>query len=58
MERAKCLSDNYDNFKIPGTNATGKGSRVLGEVIADNGGSAESYIAYSKTHEAFVCSSR
>ena len=48
-ERANCLKENYEEFPIPGTNETGTAKEhVLGEIIADNGGSAEAYLAYSE----------
>ena len=48
LEKAHCFEASYDGFPIPGTNLTGSGDLVLGEVIADNGGVAESYRAYSE----------
>uniref|UniRef100_A0A0K0FDW3 Phosphate-regulating neutral endopeptidase (inferred by orthology to a human protein) n=1 Tax=Strongyloides venezuelensis TaxID=75913 RepID=A0A0K0FDW3_STRVS len=49
QERKKCIIDQYNQFKVPGTNLTVNGKLTIGENIADNGGVKETYLAYKKS---------
>uniref|UniRef100_A0A0K0E662 Neprilysin n=1 Tax=Strongyloides stercoralis TaxID=6248 RepID=A0A0K0E662_STRER len=49
QERKKCIIDQYNKFKVPGTNLTVNGKLTIGENIADNGGVKETYLAYKKS---------
>ena len=48
-ERGRCMVEQYSRFYSPMANKTVDGQRSLGENIADNGGAAEAYRAYSKS---------
>ena len=48
-DRGRCMVEQYNRFYSPMANKTVDGQRSLGENIADNGGAAEAYRAYSKS---------
>ncbi len=48
MGKAKCIIDQYGGYKEDATGLNLNGITTQGENIADNGGTKESFIAYSE----------